>query len=83
MALGITILVLTVARFAVRSFTPMPERAATGSPVLDRIAVAVHYVTSLHRGAQYRGFSCGFAVFDCWRGNGDQSLDVIESAARE
>jgi cytochrome b561 len=43
MSLGIAILILTIARLAVRVFTPTPERAATGSAPLDRIAAATHY----------------------------------------
>src|SRR3981081_2109746 len=43
MSIGIAILALTIARFAVRAFTPTPARATTGSAVLDRVALATHY----------------------------------------
>src|SRR5262245_18908941 len=42
MALGIAILVLTVARLVVRPIMPLPERATAGHVLLDRPAVATH-----------------------------------------
>jgi cytochrome b561 len=43
MALGSAILALTIARFLVRIFTAKPRRAATGSALLDALAVVTHY----------------------------------------
>jgi cytochrome b561 len=43
MTLGVAILVLTVARLAVRSKTPHPERASTGNVLLDKVAIATHH----------------------------------------
>src|SRR5262245_33709232 len=43
MALGITILVLTVGRLVVRKITSLPEPATAGHVLLDRLAVATHY----------------------------------------
>jgi cytochrome b561 len=43
MALGMAILALTIARFFVRIFTPRPKRVATGSALLDAMAVVTHY----------------------------------------
>jgi cytochrome b561 len=43
MTLGIAILVLTVARLAVRIKTPQPERALTGNALLDELASATHH----------------------------------------
>src|SRR5215475_5284323 len=40
MALGITILVLTIGRLVVRKVTPLPEPATTGHVLLDGLAVA-------------------------------------------
>jgi cytochrome b561 len=43
MTLGVAILVLTVARLAVRGKTPQPERASTGNVLLDKLAIATHH----------------------------------------
>ena len=39
MTLGVAILVLTLARLAVRSKTPQPERASSGNVLLDKLAI--------------------------------------------
>ena len=43
MTLGVAILVLTLARLAVRSKTPQPERASSGNVLLDKLAIATHH----------------------------------------
>ncbi len=43
MVAGIAILVLMLIRFAVRWATRRPAPASTGSPLLDRLAPAMHY----------------------------------------
>jgi cytochrome b561 len=43
MIMGVAILLLTIARLAVRIYTPKPEQVATGSPLLDKMALATHY----------------------------------------
>ena len=42
MSLGISILVLMVARLAVRLLKPRPATAESGNPLLDRLASSVH-----------------------------------------
>jgi cytochrome b561 len=44
MPIGIALFVLTIIRLAVRFFTPKPEPASAGNPILDKIGVAVHYL---------------------------------------
>ena len=41
--LGVAILILLIARFTVRVRTPRPAPAATGSRLLDRLAILTHY----------------------------------------
>jgi cytochrome b561 len=41
--LGVTILLVLIARFTVRVRTPRPAPATTGSPLLDRLARLTHY----------------------------------------
>jgi cytochrome b561 len=43
MTLGVAILVLALARLAVRSKTPHPDRASSGNVLLDKVAIATHY----------------------------------------
>jgi cytochrome b561 len=44
MPIGITLLVLMIVRLFVRIFTPRPEPASAGNPILDKIGVVVHYL---------------------------------------
>jgi cytochrome b561 len=44
MPIGITLFGLTIVRLFVRIFTKKPEPATAGHPLLDKIAVAVHYL---------------------------------------
>jgi cytochrome b561 len=44
MPIGITLLVLMIVRLFVRLFTPKPEPASAGNPILDKIGVVVHYL---------------------------------------
>jgi cytochrome b561 len=44
MPVGISLLVLMVVRLFVRFFTPKPEPATAGNPILDKIGVVVHYL---------------------------------------
>lgn len=43
MTVGIAILALMLIRLAVRLFTDKPQRATTGNPLLDRVALLTHY----------------------------------------
>jgi cytochrome b561 len=47
MPIGITIVVLTVIRFAVRLSTKKPAPATAGHPLLDKLGVATHYLLYL------------------------------------
>jgi cytochrome b561 len=44
MPIGISLLVLMIVRLFVRFFTPKPEPATAGNPILDKIGVVVHYL---------------------------------------